>query len=133
MRSTSRPLGFSISKRTNGRTRLERLAPLVSTMSSSFSICLRRLCACLLLDACEPKRCTKSCSSPIFFLALCAVGLGALLVLVLGGDEVGVVARVDGDGPVVDVGDVRRDGVQEVPVVRDDEERALVLVGQEPR
>ena len=51
-------------------------------------------------------------------------GLGALLVLVLGGDELGVVARVDGDGPVVDVGHVRGHRVQEVAVVRHDEQRA---------
>ncbi len=85
------------------------MAPFVSTISSSFSICLRRLWACLLLLACDPNRCTKSWSSPIFFFALSATAVARWLVFVLGAHEVGVVARVNRDRPKVDVRDVRRE------------------------
>ena len=64
-------------------------------------------------------------------------GLGALdlgrLALVHGRlllDEVRVVARVDDDGAVVDVEDVRRDAVEELLVVGDDE-RASLVAGEE--
>src|SRR5258708_20300239 len=55
MRSTSRPLGFSNSKRMYGRTRLDRF----SSLTSSFSICFTRDCACFDLLACDPKRSTN--------------------------------------------------------------------------
>ena len=45
-------------------------------------------------------------------------------------DHVVVVAGVDDDGVVVNVGDVGADGIEEVAVVRDDDEGAVV-VGQE--
>ena len=59
------------------------------------------------------------------------LGVVALLVLVLLVDEVGVAARVLGDGLVIDIGDRRRDRVEEVAIVRDEHERAFELVHQE--
>ena len=99
--------------------------------SSSFSICFTRDCACLLLDGVRPEAVDELLQVVDLLLGRGVLRLGAGAVLVLGVDEVVVAAGVDGDGLVVDVGDVRGDGVQEVAVVRDDDERPLVLVGQE--
>ncbi len=45
-----------------------------------------------------------------------------------GDDHHIVVARIDDDGFIVDVGDVGGDGVEEVAVVADDDQRAFVFV-----
>ena len=58
----------------------------------------------------------------------CPAGLAAAGRLLL--DEVVVVAGVDRDRLVVDVGHVGGDGVHEVTIVADDEERPAELVGQ---
>ena len=56
------------------------------------------------------------------------LGLDARPDLCLGHHHLVVAAGVGDDGLVVDVGGVRADGVQEMPVVRDDDEGAVVAV-----
>ncbi len=93
----------------------------------SFSICLMRLCTC---EARVPawKRATKSCSWAIFFFFSDDFGLDAAAQLGLLVHHVVVAARVLDDRLVVDVRDVRADLVEEVPVVADGDQHALVLV-----
>ena len=59
-------------------------------------------------------------------LALRVLGLDLRPDLGLGHDHVVVAAGIGDDRLVVDVGDVRADLIQEVPIVGDDDERALV-------
>ena len=71
-------------------------------------------------------RAMKSLSCAIFFsrCAFCDSMRERICVLAI--DHVVVAAGVGDDRLVVDVGGMRADGVQEMPVVRDDDERALV-------
>jgi hypothetical protein len=73
-----------------------------------------------------PKRATKSWSWLDLLLALVVLLLDARADLALGHHHLVVAARVDDDRLVVDVGDVGADRVQEVPVVGDGDEHALV-------
>ena len=75
-----------------------------------------------------PKRAMKSFSCAIFF-SRCALSASiARADLRLRQHHVVVAAGIRDDRLVVDVGDVRADLVQEVPVVRDDDERAVVAL-----
>ena len=111
-----------MSKRMKGRAMLERASSLVARRSTSF---LREL-------TCEErvpaeKRAMKSLSCAIFFLALQVVWLSMLGADAgLLQDHVVVAAVVGDDGLVVDVGDVGADGVEEVAVVRDGDDGAVV-------
>ena len=80
------------------------------------------------LEALAEKRLTKVCSSAIwaFFLALSAVLARARLAG--GGHVLVVVAGVDAQLAVVQVGHVGADAVQEVPVVGDDDHGAVARV-----
>ena len=70
----------------------------------------------------------KSLSCAIFF-SRCAFSDSIVeRICVLASDHVVVAAGIRDDRLVVDVGDVRADLVQEVPVVRDDDERALIAL-----
>ena len=62
------------------------------------------------------------------FLALLVLGFDGRPRLRLRHDHVVVAARIRDDRLVVDVGDVSADVIQEVAVVRDDDERAVVAV-----
>ena len=73
-----------------------------------------------------PKRAMKSFSCAIFFSRCALSDSIARADLRLGQHHVVVAAGVGDDRLVVDVGDVRADRVQEVAVVRDDDQRAVV-------
>ena len=70
----------------------------------------------------------KSLSWAIFFLALLVLALDAGADAGLLQDHVVVAAVVEDDGLVVDVGGVGADVVEEVAVVRDGDDRAVVAV-----
>ena len=72
------------------------------------------------------KRAMKSCQLRDLLLALRVLRLDRRPNLRLRDDHVVVAARVGDDRLVVDVGYVRRDRVQKMPVVRDDDERAVI-------
>ncbi len=93
-----------------------------------FSIWRLREVACRAFDALAEKRRTNSCRSEICAFALAFGGFDALPRLHRGEHEVVVVARVDLQLLVVEVGDVRAHLVQEVPVVADDDHRRVVVV-----
>ena len=93
-----------------------------------FSICLAREVAWRAFDSLAEKRRTKFCRSATRLLGL---GVGRRLPLARlgrGFHEVVVVARIDRDLAVVQVGHVGADLVQEVAVVGDDDHGALALV-----
>ncbi len=73
-----------------------------------------------------PKRAMKSFSCAIFFSRCSFCDFDRRPNLRLGDDHVVVAAGVGDDRLVVDVGDVRADVVQEMPIVRDDDQRAVV-------
>ena len=73
-----------------------------------------------------PKRAMKSFSCAIFFSRCAFSDSSRDADLRLGDHHVVVAAGVGDDRLVVDVGDVRADRVQEVAVVRDDDQRAVV-------
>ena len=104
-----------------GRWMFERASSVVCSRSTS----LRRDCTWLERVPAE-KRAMKSFSCAIFFSRCAFCDSTRDADLRLGDDHVVVAAGVGDDRLVVDVGDVRADRVQEVPVVRDDDQRAVV-------
>ena len=96
-----------------------------SSVVCSRSTSLRRDCTWLDRVPAE-KRAMKSLQLRDLLLALRVVRLDARPDLRLGQHHVVVAAGVGDDRLVVDVGDVRADVVEEVAVVRDDDQRAVV-------
>ena len=106
----------------------ERASSVVCSRSTSLRrdvVCAARVPA--------PKRWMKSMSCAIFFSRWTFSRLDAGADLRLGHHHVVVAAGVGDDGLVVDVGDVRADRVEEVAVVRDDDERAVVALAGSSR
>ena len=99
----------------------ERASSVVCSRSTS----LRRDCTWLARVP-AAKRAMKSLSCAIFFSRCAFSRFDARADLRLGEHHVVVAAGVGDDRLVVDVGDVRADVVQEVAVVRDDDQRAVV-------
>ena len=104
-----------------GRWMFERASSVVCSRSTS----LRRDCTWLERVPAE-KRAMKSFSCAIFFSRCALSRLDPRADLRLGHHHVVVAAGVGDDRLVVDVGDVRADAVQEVAIVRDDDQRAVV-------
>ena len=116
-----RPDGRFIANLMYGRWMFDRASSVVCRRSTS----LRRDCTWLERVPAE-KRAMKSLQLRDLLLALRVLGLDPRPDLRLGHHHVVVAAGVGDDRLVVDVGDVRADRVQEVAVVRDDDQRAVV-------
>ena len=114
-----RPDGRFIGNLMYGRWMFDRASSVVCSRSTS----LRRDCTWLDRVPAE-KRAMKSFSCAIFFSRCALSDSIARADLRLGEHHVVVAAGVGDDRLVVDVGDVRADRVQEMAVVRDDDERA---------
>ena len=102
---------------------LDRASSVVCSRSTS----LRRDCTWLDRVPAE-KRAMKSLSCAIFFSRCSFCASIVVRACVFAMHHVVVAAGIRDDRLVVDVGDVRADVVQEVAVVRDDDQRAVVAV-----
>ena len=121
--SATLPDGRFCWKRMYGRWMFERARSVVCSRSTSLRrdvVWLARVPA--------PKRCDEVLELRDLLLALRVLGLDAGADLRLGHHHVVVAAGVGDDRLVVDVGDVGADRVEEVAVVRDDDQRALVAL-----
>ena len=125
--SGCRPEGRFISKRMNGRWIFDRARSLVCSRSTSF---LRDVTWLERVPA--EKRAMNSFNCAIFFSRCAFCGFDARADLRLRQHHVVIAAGVGDDRLVIDIGDVGADAVQEVAIVRNHDQRALVARSGSP-